>query len=340
MIAVRSASTPLPTLADELEHLGSSATSALASSTHWHLRGLGEDERSVLQGCAMFRRPAAPDAVLAVVVGDGLDADAAASSLALLTERRVLRDDGGRLHLDDRFREAIGGWPPDPRHEGVLRRYVVWFADVAERFDASGVLVSASWLVDDLADVMAATAEARVHDLPETYRLLRSLGPRWHELDRWPDLWAASTWLVSTTPSDGELAWVAAVARVSFAAAGDPAADVHRLRDEAAAIARLDRDDVSGDFLAFGPSVSALAAGEPTAAFDLFDAAVAHGTDAVALAVASRLVGSPHPDRRSELEAYLVQRAEGGTSRDPIEAVAAHGRRRREDGARPDGATG
>lgn len=333
MIAIRSASTPLPELAEELEQLGSSASSALASSAHWHLRALGASERAVLQRCAMFRRSAAPDAVVAVAVGDGADADAAAASLALLTERRVLRDEGGRLHLDDRFREVIRTWPPEARRDLVVGRYVDWFAEVTERFDASGVLVSASWLLDDLADVMVALAGAQQRSLPQAYRMLRSLAPRWHELDRWPELWAASTWLTTRSPSDGELAWVAAVSRVSFAAAGRPDADVHRLREEAVAIARLDHDEASGDFLAFGPSVAALADGDPAAALDLFDAAVVHGTEAVALAVASRLVDSPCRDRRAELESYLSHRAEGGVQRDPVAALAAHGRSRREDGS-------
>lgn len=331
MIAIRAASTPVPELAAELEQLGRSATSALASSTHWHLRALADDDRAVLRRCATFRRAAAPDAVLAVVVGDGLDADAVTASLGLLTERRVLRDDDGRLHLDDRFREVIATWPPDDRRDAVAGRHVAWFTSVAERFEASGSLVSASWLVDDLADVMAALAEAMERSTPEAYRMLRALAPRWHELDRWPELWAASTWLATRSPSDGELAWVAAVSRVSFAAAGRPDADVHRLRDEAVAVARLDHDDVSSDYLAFGPSAAALAEGDPTPALDLFHAAVAHGTEAVALAIADRLVEAPSPGRRSDLVAYLAQRAEGGVQRDPVAALVAHGRRRRDD---------
>lgn len=323
MVAIRAASTPLLELADQLEQLGSSASSAFASSGAWHLRDLDDDDRTVLQRCAVFRRSMVPDAALAVVAGGRIGQTVAQSALARLIERRVLRDDGERLHLDDRFRQVIDTWPPDDGHDDVVDRHVAWCTAVVERFDSGGAMLPASWLSADLADVMAAVREACDRELPHAYHLLRMLAPRWHELDRWGELWAASSWLASRPPSDGELDWVAAVSRVSFAAAGRPDADVHRLHDEAVAIALLDHDLPSHDYLSFGSSAATLAGGDAAPALELFDAATAHGSEPVALALATRLLGSSQPHRRDELAAYLRDRTDGVGHRDPIDAVDA-----------------
>ena len=77
-----------------------------------------------------------------------------------------------------------------------------------------------------------------------------ALAPRWQELDRPDDLDAACRWLCTRPPSDGELAWVAAVARAVFAARDVPSSPIHGLREEAAAIASLDHDEVAAEYLA------------------------------------------------------------------------------------------
>ena len=205
MAAIRAATTPPAELLHELDQLGSSASGALSSSSHWHLRSLGDVERLVLARLSVFQRSIDPDAALSVVVGSGIDLEAASEALGVLTDRRVVGVDGGRLVVGDRFRDAIRSWPADVAWSDVRARYVDWFTALAERFDAGGATMPVSWIADDLPDAMAAVATAREDELPAAYRLIRVLGARWHELDRWDDLVATSTWLATRSPSDGEL---------------------------------------------------------------------------------------------------------------------------------------
>lgn len=355
MAAIRSAGTPAAELLAELETLGGAASAALGSSVHWHLRSISEDERTLLTRLAVFRGPVDPDDALAVVAGTGLDTDAATRALDGLTGRRVLRVDAGRLVLDGRLREVVRSWSSaeeravdtqgHPYVDGHVERYVERFVGVAERFDAAGVTTATGRIAADLDDVLGALAVARDREMPAAYRLAAALGPRWHELDRWEELEATSEWLATRSPTDGELVWVAAVARVSFAAAGIAGAAVHGLHDEATAIAALDHDEASSLFLAYRPAVAALDRGEPGPAEELFRRASSLGIEAVAVAVAIRLLVAAGTPGAAEHAAYVAARADpdaavagvatGGIDqrRDPIAAAAARtGAAGRDDG--------
>jgi hypothetical protein len=332
----------------ELEALGHSAASALASSVRWHLRAVSDDERTVLARLATFRGPVDPDHALAVVAGPGLGVEATSRALDGLVERRLLRVDDERLVLDRRLLEVIHSWRADEDgRDDHLLRYVDRFVGVAEAFDAAGPTVPVSWLDDDLDDVCAALRIACDRGTPAAYRLAAALGPHWHELDRWSELEAISDWLSTRSPTDGELAWVAAVARVSFAASGIPAAAVHALRDEAMAIAALDHDEVSAQFLTFAAASSALERGVDGPARELFRRAAAIGNEPVATAIAARLLSTGIGPSTTEHAAYLEARdAAEPVPSGPTETVRGHrcdpvwaaGARRhharREDGAR------
>ena len=315
------ATTPPGELLRELDELGSGASAALSSSTHWHLRSIGDVERLVLGRLTVFQRSIDPDAALTVVAGSGVDLAVASEALGVLTERRVVGVDGDRLVVGDRFRDAIRSWPHDTAMPEVRRRYIGWFTEVVERFAGGGGTMPVSWIADELADVMAALGTARASSPRAAYRLIRSIGPRWHELDRWEELIETSAWLATRSPSDGELDWAAAVARLTFAAAGLREAEVHRLRDEAVAIAGLDGDVASSLFLEFAPIVERR---DLDGALDLFDRAIAADVDAVALAIASAMTaagaGSSFPEARRAIT-YLASRVDVETFRDPVAAA-------------------
>lgn len=318
MAAIRAAQASPAELLRELDELGGAATTALSSSMHWHLRSLGDDERSVLRRLALFRRSIDPDDALAVVTGPDLPADRAAAALRVLTERRVVQVDGERLVLGERLLEVVSSWPPVD--DDTVDRYVDRFAGVAERFESAGVAVSPAWLDDDLDDVLGAVEIATRREMPAAFRLVRALAPRWHELGRWDELAATARWLAGRSPTDGELAWVAAVSRLVFACAGVPDADVHELADEAVAVAALDHDDLSAAYLSFRAAAASLDAGDHEPAAELFEWASALGAEPLAAALAARLAVAVDPARPAWSN-YLAVRADGGHDRDPIAAA-------------------
>ena len=81
------------------------------------------------------------------------------------------------------------------------------------------------------------------------YRILVALGAELRGLGHPEAADRAAAWLCTRTPSDGEERWAAAVARLCFEQADDPAAEIHAFAEEARAIAEMVNDDISVDFV-------------------------------------------------------------------------------------------
>lgn len=201
MAAIRAAATPPAQLLAELERMGEAVRpdDLLATSVRWHLQSLPEAHLTVLARLALFRRPFELGAALTVAGGDGIDAATAATAVRELTARRLLTAVGERVALTERARDAVRSARPLPPGDPAVARYAEWFAGVAEAFAGGGSSVPASVLAADLADLLHALRRSCAEHLPEAYRLITALAPRWQELDRPDDLDAACRWLCAPT---------------------------------------------------------------------------------------------------------------------------------------------
>lgn len=267
----------------------------------WGLHQIETSTRHVLHRLCVFRSPFTVAAALAVAADRQLDRDAVALAIRELVAHHLLEPMGDLLRLPERVRAAVADDPERPER-GVADRHAAWFVARAEEFEAAGSSLPTSWIAEELADVLEALAHARRHDPKLALRILAAVGARWHELpvERADDaLTDAARWLAGRSPSDGELAWTAAVARLAFATADESDSPVRELEDEALAIAELDHDEVTQLYLHYRTTVAALADGEATAVdrlAALADRALDLGVLPVADAAARRLPAD-HPVR-------------------------------------------
>ena len=227
--------------------------STLASSISWTYQLLDTTQRTVLRRLGVFASAFEFEAASATVTDRDLDARQAAEAITVLLDQHLVNFDQrtARLSMPTAVRDfandqltAAGG------REATMRRYGEWFAGVAERFDADESAMPSSLLELDEADLVESLDWALSADAaPTALRLLVGLAAR-PPLARRPGLLIRSSkWIADRSPSDGELLWSGAVARLSWALHSSPDAPVHQYRDEALAIAELRGDDRTAAFL-------------------------------------------------------------------------------------------
>jgi len=258
LAAARAASTTLAQLVVSLGALASAprvdAESTLASSIAWSYQLLSPEEQVALRRLAVFRDSCEVDAATFVVTGGELDErDAVTAIRGLLDQRLITVDDvTGRIAMPPSIRQfAEQRLNTASDRAATVTRHGHWFAGVAERFTGQGSVLPASLLAPDEADVLAAL-ETSMHDSDPAiaYRIIIGLGDHWAALDRPDTVRTVGHWLSERSPSDGEPQWTAAVSRLSLALVNQPDAPIHRLAEEAVAVAEMVHDDVSPTYLA------------------------------------------------------------------------------------------
>ena len=224
----------------------------IGSSIAWSYQLLTPNAQAVLCRLAVFRRSFEIEAATAVAGTDDLVEAAVFTGIQELLDKQLLSvDSDGRLALSPTVREfGRGRLLRSGEAEGVFHRHRSWFADVAERFAKAGDEVPVSLLAPDETDIYDALDSAiRGADPAVAYRIIIALGDRWPQLDRPDVVEAAVNWIVSRSPSDGERAWSAAVARLQHVSrqADSP---IHGFADEAQAISELVGDADSARYFA------------------------------------------------------------------------------------------
>ncbi|MDO8362453.1 MAG: hypothetical protein Q7V88_06115 [Actinomycetota bacterium] len=260
LAAARSASTSLTELASGLGTLAAATaptggvTGALESSIAWSYQLLTQAEQAVLRRLAVFASGFGFDAAIAVAVAGAIDEPTAAAGIRTLIDQRFLSliDDSGQVVLPPairRFARRESLRSDDAGGAGA--RHGAWFAGVAERFAGAGASLPASLLAPDEADVLAALDASMHGNDPEVaYRIIVGLGAKWLQLDHAEMLAATTEWVCGRSPSDGEQAWAAAVARLCFVHADRQSSPIHTYAEEALAIAETVHDDLSPQYLA------------------------------------------------------------------------------------------
>jgi predicted ATPase len=267
LAAARAASTSLAQLVSSLGRLVGSPTAhpgtpsdTLTSSIAWSYQLLSVAEQAALRRLAVFAAGFEVDAAAAVVRGRDLDDRTTVIAIRGLVDQHLLTVDDrtGRLSLPPAIqRFAAERLTSSADLPAAVGRHGEWFAAVAERFAASGDVSGAlptTLLAPDEADVVAAMSTSMgSFDPSVAYRIIVAIGDRWPVLDRTAATGgivdSIGNWLCQRSPSDGEEHWAAAVAHVSGASITRPDAPVHRLVEEATAVAELVHDDRSVELL-------------------------------------------------------------------------------------------
>jgi len=258
LAAARTGASSIPDLAASLGDIRSGGGSAtlgvtLSSSIAWTYQFLPPDAQTVLRRLAVFRGEFEIDAAAAVVGGRELDEAAIAGAIRTLFQQNLLAfdDDVQRISMSpairafarERFADSADG-------PGTAIRHGTWFAGIAERFGDVDSAIPVSLLAPDEPDVLAALETSMGSSDPSVaYRILVALGAELRGLGHPEAADRAAAWLCTRTPSDGEERWAAAVARLCFEQADDPAAEIHAFAEEARAIAEMVNDDISVDFV-------------------------------------------------------------------------------------------
>lgn len=228
--------------------------STLASSIAWTYQLLDNTQRTVLRRLGVFASAFEFEAASAIVTERGLDSREAAEAITVLLDQHLLNFDQrtARLSMPTAVRDfANDQLTATGERADTMRRFAEWFAAVAERFDAEESAMPSSLLELDEADLVESLDWAlSVDDAATALHLIVGLAVR-PPLTRRPGLLLrSSNWIAERSPSDGELRWAGAVARLSWALDTYPDAAVHRYRDEARAIAELGGDDRTAALLA------------------------------------------------------------------------------------------
>lgn len=335
LAAARSGSTPIAELAGSLAALGSGADrqtpvgviDTLASSIAWSYQFLSDHEQMAMRCLAVFRGGFEVDAATAVVGGNGIDEQIAATAISALIDQHllVIDDATGRIAMPPAIRLfAHDRLLASPDVAGAAARHAAWFAGVAERFGAAGLAMSESLLEPDLPDLVAALEwSIGSGDPSPAFRIVIGLGAWLHLLEHDEVIAAAARWVAGRPPSDGEERWAAAAARLSYALSADAAAPIGAYDDEAQAIAELVGDPISPLYVAYRPAAAAALAGDLAPGEELAAEARRRHADEIVIAVEQQLAAAHRRNgdlaRAEAVDATVAALLGGGSYRGPIE---------------------